>query len=119
MTLAIQIVLIVAILVVMGRLLLTRSARTRAIWTLLGIVFTAFAIVAVLFPNVTNVIAHLVGVGRGTDLLLYVLVIVVLVVIVQQNLHQQDEQRRFAKVVRALTLLQADDADDTDKVTDQ
>jgi len=119
MILAIQIVLIVVILAVMGRLLLTRSARTRAIWTLLGIVFTAFAIVAVLFPNVTNIIAHLVGVGRGTDLLLYVLVIVVLVTIVQQNLHRQDDQRRFAKVVRAVTLLQADKTDPVDEATAQ
>jgi len=108
MTIAIQVLLIAAILVVMGRLLISRSARTRAIWTLLGVIFTSFAIVAVLFPDVTNIIAHWVGIGRGADLLLYSLVVVVLVLIVQHSLQRQDDQRRFAKVVRAITLLRAD-----------
>ena len=105
---AVQILLIVAILAVMGWLLIRRSTRTRAIWTLLGFVFTVFAIVAVLFPNATNVLAHLVGVGRGADLLLYCLVVVVLVMVVQEGLHRQDDQRRFAKVVRVEVLLRAD-----------
>ena len=42
------------------------------------IVFVLFAVASVLFPDVWNALAKLVGVGRGTDLLLYVLIIVFL-----------------------------------------
>ena len=42
------------------------------------IVFVLFAVASVLFPDVWNTLANLVGVGRGTDLLLYVLIVVFL-----------------------------------------
>jgi len=106
-TVIIQIILIVAIVVAMGYLLTRRSARTRALWTLLGIIFTIFAVVVVLFPDIANALAHLVGIGRGADLLLYCLVIVVLVALIRINLSRQEDQRRFAKAIRAIVLLRA------------
>jgi len=108
MIILVQVLLIVAILAAMGRLLISQSSRTRAVWTLLGLVFTVFAIVAIIFPDATNWVAHLVGIGRGADLLLYGLVVVVLAIVVQQGLYRQSEQRRFAKLVRANVLLRAD-----------
>ena len=42
----------------------------------LGIGLTAVAIAAVVYPNITQRLADLVGVTRGTDLVLYTLVIV-------------------------------------------
>ncbi len=41
-----------------------------------GIVVVAAGIVAVLWPDLTTTVANTIGVGRGTDLLLYVLVMV-------------------------------------------
>jgi len=127
MIIAIQVLLVVAILVIMGRLLISRSARTRAVWIILGVVFTIFAIAAVLFPDITNTIAHWVGIGRGADLLLYLLVVVVLVMIVQHSLQRQDDQRRFAELVREVALLRAaqeqmdggEQVDDSEDAPDQ
>lgn len=52
------------------------SARSQALRTVgLGI-FLVAAILAVVFPTVVNDLAVLVGVGRGTDLLLYAFIVV-------------------------------------------
>jgi len=115
----IQVVLIIAIVAAMVWLLARRDARARAIWILLGGAFTVFAIITVLFPNITGVVAHWVGVGRGTDLLLYLLVLVVLVSLVHQVLQHQQDQRRIAAIARELALLRAaldpDPPEDTPK----
>jgi len=55
-----------------------RGARHLALRRVALIVFVLFAVASVLFPDVWNALAKLVGVGRGTDLLLYVLIIVFL-----------------------------------------
>ena len=52
------------------------SARSQAFRTLGLIVFLAAAIIAVAFPTIVNDFAVMVGVGRGTDLLLYAFIIV-------------------------------------------
>jgi len=52
------------------------SARAQALRTFGLGVFLLAAIVAVAFPKVVNDFAQLVGVGRGTDLLLYAFIIV-------------------------------------------
>lgn len=41
-----------------------------------GIVVAGAGVVAVLWPELTTTVANLVGVGRGTDLVLYILVMV-------------------------------------------
>jgi hypothetical protein len=35
------------------------------------IVFTLLVVIAVIFPNVTEKVAHLLGIGRGADLIFY------------------------------------------------
>lgn len=57
-----------------------------------GLVVVMSGIVAILWPMVTTYIANAIGVGRGTDLLLYVLVVVFVynVVATTQRLHQLD-----------------------------
>ena len=108
MTFIIQIVLIVAIVAIMVWLLANRTTRARAWSTILGAAFTVFAVVAVAFPSLATRVANFVGVGRGTDLLLYGLAIVVLVIAVQASLTRRTNQRRTARIVRALVLLRAD-----------
>jgi small membrane protein len=62
---------------------------------------------AVLFPETTTVVANWVGVGRGTDLLLYVLVVAFLFVTIglYQRLHSLE--RRFVDLARELALSRA------------
>lgn len=59
-----------------------------------GLVVVVAGIVAVLWPMVTTYIANAIGVGRGTDLLLYVLVVVFVynVVATTQRIHQLESK---------------------------
>ncbi|MGX1695911.1 DUF2304 family protein [Microbacterium keratanolyticum] len=52
------------------------SARTQAIRTITLILLLAAGVFAVLFPGLIDDLARSVGVGRGTDLLLYAFIIV-------------------------------------------
>ncbi|MGN6218100.1 MAG: DUF2304 domain-containing protein [Microbacterium sp.] len=52
------------------------SARTQAMRTITLLLLLVAAVYAVVFPEVVNNLAVAVGVGRGTDLLLYAFIIV-------------------------------------------
>jgi len=71
-------ILLIGAFLFMGFILLRSggSARTQAIRTITLLILLAAAVYAVLFPAVINDLAQLVGVGRGTDLLLYVFLVV-------------------------------------------
>lgn len=60
--------------------------------------FAVLAVLSVLFPDAWNAAARAVGVGRGTDLLLYGLIIVVL-------LYMVTTYRRFRAMETSITLL--------------
>ena len=65
---AIQILLIVAVLLLFVYVMRSRSLlMTRVV----GAFLFAGVTVAVMFPTLTTTIAHLVGVGRGADLVIY------------------------------------------------
>jgi small membrane protein len=74
--LTIQVLLILAVGVVALFLLrATAGARHQAIRRVLALAFAVLAIVSILAPTWVTRVAHLVGVGRGTDLLLYALIV--------------------------------------------
>lgn len=75
-----------------------RGARHLAIRRLVMLVILALTVVAVIFPAAINEVAHLVGVGRGTDLLLYGLIIVFIG-------NSILEQRRYRMIERQITQL--------------
>lgn len=60
--------------------------------------FAALAVLSVLFPDAWNAAARLVGVGRGTDLLLYGTIVVFL-------LYMVTTYRRFRAMETQITLL--------------
>lgn len=76
----------------------SRGARHIAIRRLIMLVILALTVVAVIFPGTINSVAHLLGVGRGTDLLLYGLIVVVVG-------NSIVEQRRYRMVERQITQL--------------
>ena len=51
------------------------GARHQAARRLTTLLFVLFAVVAITVPGLVTRVAHVLGVGRGTDLLLYALVI--------------------------------------------
>lgn len=52
------------------------SARTQAIRTIVLLLALTAGIGAVIFPGIVNDLARMVGVGRGTDLVLYAFIVV-------------------------------------------
>ena len=103
----IQILLIAVVIVVVARLFRSRGARAQAIRRLGLVLFAAFAVVSILFPEVWNRIAHLVGVGRGTDMVLYALVVAFLSFTVTTYLRFRELETRYTKLARRLALDEA------------
>lgn len=105
---AIKIILIVAFVVFGVFLMLPgRGARHIAIRRLVMLAILALTIVAVVFPSTINSVAHFLGVGRGTDLLLYGLIVVFIGnSILMQRRHRVTE-RQVTDLARALAILQA------------
>jgi hypothetical protein len=62
---------------------------------------TAVAVISILLPGLLQRLADLVGVTRGTDLLLYVLVVVFVSTTVGSYFRFRELERRMAEVVRA------------------
>lgn len=104
-----QVVLIVGIVIstlLLGRI--TTSARSIAFRRLFLIAFLAAAVVAILFPRLVQWVANLLGIGRGTDLLLYVLVIVFVGSMASNSRKGIETARRTTLLARAVALEQAE-----------
>ncbi|MGH7335499.1 MAG: DUF2304 domain-containing protein [Candidatus Rokuibacteriota bacterium] len=71
------------------------------------VVFTLLALAgaAVLFPDATNDIAHVVGVGRGADLIMYMLHVGLLFVIIHYYTKFVELQQQITHLVREIALL--------------
>ena len=59
---------------------------------------------AVLRPNDTTVVAHWLGVDRGTDLMLYALIIAFSFTTLSTYLRFKDLELRYARLARAVAL---------------
>lgn len=95
----IKVILLVAITVTVALAVRTPSgARHLALRRIAILVFAMLAVLSVLFPETWNRAASVVGVGRGTDLLLYGFIAVFLVSLVTSY-------RRFRDLEQRLTLL--------------
>lgn len=103
----IQILLIVVVVVVAGRLFRSRGARSQALRRLGLVLFAAFAVVSILFPDLWNKIAKVAGVGRGTDMVLYALVVAFLSFTVTTYLRFRELETRYTRLARRLALDEA------------
>ena len=101
----IQGLLITSIIALLVYLLRSRrSAQSRA-WVKVGyLVFVTAAVYAVLRPNDTTVVAHWLGVDRGTDLMLYALIIAFSFSTLSTYLRFKDLELRYARLARAVAL---------------
>ena len=95
----IKVLLLLAIAVVVVLFLRAPGgARHLAVRRMAVVLFAVLAALSVLFPDAWNDVAAIVGVGRGTDLLLYGLIVVFLV-------YMATTYRRFREMEYSLTLL--------------
>ena len=86
-----------------------RHAGRLAFTRICSLVFALTWVVAVLFPDLVTTAANLVGVGRGTDLVLYALVLVVLFSGLSQYRRMRELENQLATVTRALALAERQD----------
>ena len=97
-----------------------RGARHLAIRRLCLLAFTGFAALSVLLPELWTQVAQRIGVGRGTDLLLYGLIVAFLGYVATSYLRFQDLQRQVTLLSRRLALDEAPPARSAaDEITDE
>lgn len=104
----IQLLLITAI-VVLGAVVMRRTGADShlAIRRIFMMLFVLVAILSVLFPQWLTWVARLIGVGRGTDLLLYGFVLMFLVFVYTQYRRNVTLQRQLTLLARKIALVEA------------
>ena len=100
----IQILLLVGIVLVAATLLRRAGARHQAIRRLALVLFGAFAVTSVIFPDIWNALARVVGVGRGADLLFYGTIMVLLGYMATSYVRFRELEQRFTALARRIAL---------------
>ena len=101
----IQGLLIASIVALVVYLLRSRRSAQSQAWIKVGFVlFVLAGVYAVLRPNDTTVVAHWLGVARGTDLMLYALIIAFSFTTLSTYLRFNDLELRYARLARAVAL---------------
>lgn len=104
----IQALLVIAFLIFLIKFIADpNSYRTKAWKKIIGILFVLVAIVAVLVPDMLNKAAHVVGVGRGADLLLYLLTLAFIFTSFNNYASSRQEQKRLVKLARRMAITEA------------
>ncbi len=115
----IQPLLIVAVLLLLVYLLRSRSTAQAKAWVKLGfVVFVVAGIYAILRPNDTTTLAHWLGLGRGTDLMLYALIIAFAFTTLSTYLRFKDLELRYSRLARAVALRGAEPPEEVDSPAD-
>jgi len=81
--------------------------RSLALKRIFALAFVAAAIVAILVPGLLTTIANALGIGRGTDLLLYAFIVAMLVFAVAVIRAKARSDARVSDLARAVALMEA------------
>jgi hypothetical protein len=105
--LLIQVLLIVGVAAVAVRLLTSSGPRSQAVRRIGLLLFAALAIFSILVPQSWSALAALVGVGRGTDLILYALVVAFLSFTASTYLRHRRLEANLTLLARRIALDEA------------
>ena len=103
--LPIQAILVALLLLIAGIYLTTLSSRLVSRLAVLG--FLAAGVLFVINPDLTTRIARAVGVGRGTDLLLYLFCLASITVFLKLYKKNRTVEEKLTEVARQVALLGA------------
>jgi hypothetical protein len=104
----IKAILVLAILTAMGWFLSNRTTQKVRAWQKMGVILLTIAgIVVIVSPETSNDIAHQLGVGRGADLLLYLLTLAFIFMILNLYLKDKEEQKKITQLARKIAILEA------------
>jgi hypothetical protein len=85
----------------------SHTARLQAFKRIGFTLFCLFGVIAVIQPDLMTWLANRVGVGRGTDLLLYILTVVFGFFSLNTYLRFKDTERRLTRLARAMAIRDA------------
>jgi hypothetical protein len=102
----VKLLLIVSVLAILAWVIRSRPTTRRLALTRIGSITVAVCwVVAVINPDLVTWVANLIGVGRGTDLVLYLLVVVFTISSVAQYQRIRRLDDRIAELTRSQALL--------------
>ncbi|MCJ8504456.1 DUF2304 domain-containing protein [Kocuria flava] len=105
----VQILLVLA--VGYGALALIRggaNAKHQAIRRVVGLAFFAFAALSIFFPDLLSAVARFLGIGRGTDLVLYGLVVVFMITQATAALRNRQQEVNVTRLARHIAVAEAE-----------
>ncbi|GAA1352275.1 DUF2304 domain-containing protein [Falsarthrobacter nasiphocae] len=107
--------IVVQILLVLGVIFLSfvlmrgsANARHMAVRRMMTMFFALAAIVSIFWPALLQRIANLVGVGRGTDLVLYAFIVTLLIFMATTYQRFRVQEVALTKLARTIALKEAD-----------
>ncbi|MFI7581705.1 DUF2304 domain-containing protein [Kocuria sp. M1N1S27] len=106
---AVQILLVLA--VAYGALALIRggaNAKHQAIRRVLGLAFFVFAALSIFFPNLLTEVAQFLGIGRGTDLVLYGFVVIFMITQATSALRNRQQEVNVTRLARHIAVAEAE-----------
>ncbi|MCF2705930.1 DUF2304 domain-containing protein [Arcanobacterium haemolyticum] len=105
----IQVILIAALgLVALAIVWPSKGTRGQAIRTLAWLIGLTAGAIAVIFPSLTSTVANWLGVGRGTDLVLYMAIVFFMGYAVTTTAHRRRTDRTMTQLARKIALLEAE-----------
>lgn len=100
----IKVILVVILTFISLKVIRTRSQRSEALRRIGIVLFIIGAFVSIFWPRTLSLIANKAGVGRGTDLLLYLLIVAFLASLANQYRRAQVLERQLTKLARQIAL---------------
>lgn len=83
------------------------NSRNAALRRIFGLALLGVAIIAVVFPDTVTTVAEKIGVGRGTDLVLYVLAVVSVLAFLGLYRRIHELEQRLTLLTRRTALFEA------------
>ena len=102
----IQVILILGLLACVLYAYLQRQRSRFISWSLVLVSFAGMFFV--LFPDSSNQLAHLVGVGRGADLILYLWLLISLLILFNLHLKLRSQMELITELAREVALLRTE-----------
>lgn len=84
------------------------GAKQQAVRRIFFILFVALAGFSLFFPNAWTTVANFLGIGRGADLLLYMLVLVFFGYTVSSFRKFRNQEKQITQLAREIALLRAE-----------
>ena len=114
----VQVLLIAAFAFIFVKALRSHSAHSVNAWKKMAFVLLmVLVVIAVLAPDLVSIVAQLVGVGRGTDLVLYMVSVTFGFYVVNQYLRAQESRHQLHQLARRIAILEAQERYGMERLT--